>query len=273
MLRPQSLLPDSQIISQVISQVTVVLLAWGSLACSGGDTERRDPSSPAPSGAQQVPGELNSDQPDPNGDASAPTTTDPVSPSPTGSTSGAGDLSDDVGLDETDEAAETMADASVEDVGDTEDAAAPADAAGHDAGLPIESVRIIRGDPNETFVSLTLFGNGLTEHEGKDVHVRLGRPDRPPERLATGYTRIVDGAFRLAFPDSNELGLYKERLVFIDVDSDGTCSDADSVHGDWRALLEDAVLSLSDSTPSGTLDAIPPTSGRCDVFNEPWPEE
>jgi hypothetical protein len=56
------------------------------------------------------------------------------------------------------------------------------------------------------------------------VTVRIGRRNRPPERLGCGRVRIREGAFELPFPAVWEVGLYKQKLVHIDVAGKGSVS-------------------------------------------------
>ena len=143
------------------------------------------------------------------------------------------------------------------------------------------AVRIIRGDPNEmTWFGLTVEGRGLTNHEGSLVIMRIGMPDRPPERLGSGQVRIRDGAFRIEFPLGCEGFLYKQKLLFIDVDADGICTPGvDRVYKDYRFLDRDMTLTLSDSVPAAPVDSQmllstgdPPETTHCQSLNGSWPE-
>jgi hypothetical protein len=151
------------------------------------------------------------------------------------------------------------------------------------AGAPGEnpdevSVTVIRGDPQGSFVNLTIRGIALGDHEGELVTVRLGRPDRPPERLGSGRARIRDGTFELFFPAVWEDGLYKQKLVHIDVDGDGTCTSArDRVFQDFRAVLNPELTVRGDGT-RGQYDIpeaepLSDDESLCAQINEPWPEE
>lgn len=164
--------------------------------------------------------------------------------------------------------------------GATDAAAGSSDGpAGPEAGAPA-AVRIIRGDPNETmWATFVIEGYGLTSDEGRLVTARLGMPDRPPERLAAGQARVENGAFRLEFPQGCEAFLYKQKVLFVDVDGDGICTPAvDRVYSDFRFLTGDLTVTLSDSVPAPPANlAIWPTStataaGSCEVLNQPWPD-
>src|SRR5207253_9212322 len=62
-------------------------------------------------------------------------------------------------------------------------------------GAGFEPIRIIRGDPTRQFVDLSIVGMGLASVEGRLVTVRIGIPDRAPERLASGQARVTEGGF------------------------------------------------------------------------------
>jgi hypothetical protein len=80
----------------------------------------------------------------------------------------------------------------------------------------LEPVRVIRGDSLEDgWQDLTIRGVALHDYEGKVVTVRLGKPDRAPERLGSGQVRVEAGAFELFFPGVWESSLYKSKLVYM----------------------------------------------------------
>jgi hypothetical protein len=142
-------------------------------------------------------------------------------------------------------------------------------------------VRIIRGDPNQTtWFSLTIEGHGLANDEGKLVTARIGIQQRPPERLGLGQVRIQDGTFRIEFPQGCEEFLYKQKLLFIDVDANGSCTPGvDRVYTDSRFQTSDITLTLSDSVPAPPGNAQmrlsstdPSPSSDCERLNEAWPE-
>src|SRR5262245_60525908 len=84
------------------------------------------------------------------------------------------------------------------------------DDAGPDTGTA--PVRLIRGDPAGTFVTCNFEARGLpAEDEGRAVILRLGFPDRPPERLVAAEARVEDGAFRIEAPLGCERSLYKRK--------------------------------------------------------------
>ncbi len=151
---------------------------------------------------------------------------------------------------------------------------------GADGAVVPAPVRIIRGDPTSTtWLTLTIEGHGLTALEGRLVSVRIGMPDRPPERLGSGQARVENGAFAITFPDVWETGgIYKQKLVFIDMDGDGICTEADKTYSDYRAASEDTVLTLPGSAPPVPLfqlrelrDAAEVTA-FCQLWNMPWPD-
>jgi hypothetical protein len=149
-----------------------------------------------------------------------------------------------------------------------------------DGGLA--PVRIIRGDPAATsWFSLSIEGHGLANEEGRVVTVRVGIAERQPERLASAQARIESGAFRIDLPQAAEISLYKRKLLFIDVDGDGTCTaGVDHVYSDYRAQEGgDLLLTLSDSVPPPASDAAmrlatdaATATPSCHVFNDPWPD-
>jgi len=149
-----------------------------------------------------------------------------------------------------------------------------------DGGLA--PVRIIRGDPSATsWYSLSIEGHGLANEEGRVVTARIGIAERPPERLGSAQARIERGGFRIDLPQACEISLYKRKLLFIDVDGDGTCTPGvDHVYSDYRAQEGgDLTLTLSDSVPAPASDAAmllatdaATATPSCQVFNDPWPD-
>lgn len=143
----------------------------------------------------------------------------------------------------------------------------------------LQAVRIIRGDPGTNpWLNLTIEARGLTGVEGRQVSVRVGLPNVPPERLASVEGRVRDQGFRFVFPQVVEPSLYKRKLLFIDVDGDGVCgATADRVYQDFRGQLDsDLTLSLADSVPMPGPEAqMLPSIDRaadCGLLNEPWPD-
>lgn len=145
----------------------------------------------------------------------------------------------------------------------------------------LEKVAVIRGAADTSdWGDLTIHGEGLHEHEGKIVTVRVGFPDRPPERLGTGQVRIIDGGFTISLPDVAETTLYKRRVAFIDVDADGWCdASVDPVFADYRGA-GDLELTLVPGDPSDKmltegmmLEALIPDRECEEAFNVDWPAE
>jgi hypothetical protein len=155
----------------------------------------------------------------------------------------------------------------------------PVDGGADDAVVPAP-VRIIRGGPTiTTWLTLTIEGHGLTALEGRLVSVRIGMPDRPPERLGSGQARVENGAFAITFPDVWETGgIYKQKLVFIDMDADGVCTEADKTYSDYRAANEDTVLTLPGSMPPvprlelRELQTVAEVAAFCQLWAMPWPD-
>jgi hypothetical protein len=137
-----------------------------------------------------------------------------------------------------------------------------------------DAITIIRGDPTTAeWLTVTIEGRGLVDLEGRVATARIGIPDRPPERLAFGQVRIVDGAFTMTFPDVWEYGLYKQKLLFIDVDGDGACvAGSDRAFADWRAGGSDLVLTIGGSVPPAQPGAEMLAASDCAVMNQPWPD-
>jgi hypothetical protein len=134
---------------------------------------------------------------------------------------------------------------------------------------------VIRGDPTEkAWSDLTILGVALEAYEGKIVTVRMGWPDRPPERLGSGQARIEGGAFELLFPKVWESSLYKLKLVYIDVDGDRSCDPVkDLLFADFRAVLT-PVLTVRGSGAHQSAEFFASTEpGYCALFNADWPSE
>jgi hypothetical protein len=142
--------------------------------------------------------------------------------------------------------------------------------------VEIDSVTVIRGEPGESFSSITIRGVELDAHEGSMVSVRIGMPDRPPERLGKGSARIRDGAFELVFPAVWEDGLYKRKLVHIDVDADGTCAASrDRLFRDSRGAFASELVVRGSGAISQhdlpELDSAADAEQACEVINAQWP--
>ena len=93
--------------------------------------------------------------------------------------------------------------------------------------------------------------------------------------------RVSVGAFHIDLPQACEISLYKRKLLFIDVDGDGTCTaGVDHVYSDYRAQEGgDLTLTLSDSVPAPASDVAmriatdaATATPSCQVFNDPWPD-
>lgn len=158
---------------------------------------------------------------------------------------------------------------------DDADAAATLDA---DNAPALAPVRVIRGEPAQDggeWDDLTIEGTHLEAYEGHVVTVRIGLPDRPPERLGSGQARIEDGAFTLTIPRVWERDFYKPKAVLIDVNDDGLCSaNLDVATVDYRAVSLGKLLVRPEAT--GQLDfprLAPSSSETCRLFNTPWPTE
>jgi hypothetical protein len=139
----------------------------------------------------------------------------------------------------------------------------------------LEPVRVVRGDPVEdSFWDLTIRGVGLDEYEGKVVTVRIGMPDRAPERLGSGQTRIDAGAFELLFPEVWETSLYKQKLVYIDVDGDGACDLVnDKLFADFRAESHSEIVVRGMGTRQEAEFSRSDEPRYCALFNSEWPSQ
>jgi hypothetical protein len=138
----------------------------------------------------------------------------------------------------------------------------------------LQPVRVIRGDPKSGFWDLTVRGVALESYEGKVVTVRIGMPERAPERLGSGQARIEDGAFELFFPKVWEDSLYKQKLVWLDVDNDGSCDLAsDLLFADSRASAASALTARGGGAHE-RFDMFASGDPRhCEVFNSAWPSQ
>jgi hypothetical protein len=133
-------------------------------------------------------------------------------------------------------------------------------------------VTIIRGDDDTDWLDLTIEAYGLDAPDGTPVLIQLGMPHRPPERLATASFPLVNGAFTVHFPQVWELGLYKQKVIHLDLDADGACTDADLVVVDFSASVSDTTLTLTPAIPGSILwgDFF---LADCDVVDPDWPEQ
>ncbi len=149
--------------------------------------------------------------------------------------------------------------------------------AGEDVlGAPL-AVSVIRGDPTQTtWWDLTVRGVTLQAYEGALVTVRLGRPDRPPERIGSGQARVANGEFSLTFPQVWETDFYKSKTVWIDVDGNGKCDyQVDRVFHDARAVVTPE-LYVGDAAPVHVRMRLVLTSDQsdlCEQMEGRWPAE
>jgi hypothetical protein len=136
---------------------------------------------------------------------------------------------------------------------------------------PDPTVRIIRGDDElNGWSDLTVIGAGLDVPDGTIVLIQIGIPDRPPERLGLARTTLTDGGFSVHFKDVWELGLYKKKVVFADLDGDGVCTDADLAWVDYSAFAADMTLRiLPPDSQSGLWGAFLQTD--CSDVVPDWP--
>jgi hypothetical protein len=112
----------------------------------------------------------------------------------------------------------------------------------------------------------------LGEYEGKVVTVRLGMPDRPPERLGSGQARIEQGAFELSFPQVWEDSLYKLKLVYVDLDGDGACDLAnDKLFADSRAVMSAELIVRGSGSHEVHDFFLSQQAEYCASFNSAWP--
>jgi hypothetical protein len=144
-------------------------------------------------------------------------------------------------------------------------------------GDPLAPVSVIRGGSDE-YWDLTIRGEDLDAYDGKRVLVRIGDPERPPERLGSGDALIASGTFELVFPAVWETGLYKVKLGLIDVDGDRACDlSVDRLFGDSRGSpVELLVVSTEHDAGGNYFREYEPAAGEryCDAwFNREWPLE
>jgi len=112
--------------------------------------------------------------------------------------------------------------------------------------------------------------------------VRVGSPDRPPERLVQAWSRFHDGGFEIALPMGVETSLYKAKFLYVDADGDGLCTpENDLGYRDASFLEADLTFVLQGSVPPATgnterlmlqTTATDLTAPVCDVMNGPWPD-
>lgn len=138
-----------------------------------------------------------------------------------------------------------------------------------------DPVHVVHGFlPNEDWLTVVIQAYGMTQYEGLAVYVRAGQLDRPEWSRCWGSSRIAAGGFSITLPDCDEVGIYKRRLAFVDVNQDGVCNEV--VYGTNAAVREDATFTLADSTPPPPAEQAMDTlftEGDCAAFNEQWPEQ
>jgi hypothetical protein len=133
-----------------------------------------------------------------------------------------------------------------------------------DGGGPVEG-RVYRGAAGDRFDDLRVVGEGF-ETEGAAVEIMIGIPDRAPERLGYARTTVSDGGFDVAFDAVSE-PIYKQKLIWIDVDGDGACGEVDLVAADY---------SLNEGAWTWELPADHPFAWRlgvCELLEAYWPEQ
>lgn len=181
--------------------------------------------------------------------------------------------------------ADSGVDTGPNNVGRTDAGGTGSDSGGVDAfavGGPAP-VRVTRGDPADTFVTCNFEARGWpAEDEGRLIILRLGRPDRPPERLVSAEARVERGAFRIASPMGCEKELYKRKALMVDVNGDGACTlGIDRIYVNNSFLVGDLTFVLAGSVPIETgagerrmgLGSEATAVEACEVFNLPWPVE
>jgi hypothetical protein len=158
---------------------------------------------------------------------------------------------------------------------------ASADVPGLDAGddVPeqdgaeggLEPIRTAHCDSDQgMYYALEIEGQGFTDLDGRVVTVRIGRPNTPfYECLGSAQVRVESGAFSLHLPPVLEDGLYKQKLVHIDVDGDGTCSPADVMFENASSAFSSPFVWRLGPT---SIDKVAPDSfaRSCDVLRN-WP--
>jgi hypothetical protein len=122
-------------------------------------------------------------------------------------------------------------------------------------------VHVSRGAPGDTWLDLTVIGEGFADAER--VVVQIGHPDRPPDRLGRAVAAIVDGSFTIRIPAVLESGLYKAKRVWIDADGDDRCGGADAVFTDFSAPFEPLTMRVPD----------PFQAAACADMVAEWPDE
>lgn len=150
-------------------------------------------------------------------------------------------------------------------------AALPQAGAGGSSAV-VDPVHVVHGFlPNDDWLTIVIQGYGMAAYDGLPVYVRLGELARTEWSRCWGAARIVAGGFSITLPDCDEIGIYKRRLAFIDLNQDGICNEI--VYGTNAAVREDTTFTLSDSAPPPpapqAMDTLF-TEGDCAVFNEQW---
>ena len=133
-------------------------------------------------------------------------------------------------------------------------------------------VDIIRGEDSETWLDLTVAGQSIVAADDTPVIIQIGMPDRPPERLGHAVALLANGGFSVDFPAVWEYGLYKKKVILVDVDGDGRCGEADTILVDYSASVEDRVMTAVAPAEAGGLwgDFF---AAACADFVADWPDE
>lgn len=131
---------------------------------------------------------------------------------------------------------------------------------GGDPGGP--EVSIIRGDPADGWIDLRISGDGIAAPDGTAVIVQIGSPEALTERLGRAVLALDGGAFAIDLPDVSEPGLYKRKIVLVDLDGDRACGSGEPMFADYSAPFVDTTITTAH------FDSV-----DCSDYVVDWPTE
>jgi hypothetical protein len=117
-------------------------------------------------------------------------------------------------------------------------------------------VSIIRGDPAEEWIDLRISGDGIDAPDGTAVIVQIGTPESATERLGLAVLALDGGAFAIDLPDVSEPGLYKRKIVLVDLDGDGACGSGEPMFANSSAPFVDTAITTAHFDTADCRDYV-----------------